>query len=62
MYLYGESIKVIEHDMIGFRQQGGITLQRRGESERESIGSYDKDESRQEERWRRHSQIYLCPC
>lgn len=49
MYLYGESIKVIEHDMIGFRQQGGITLQRRGEREREIIESYDKDASRQGE-------------
>lgn len=29
LYLYGESVKVVEHDMIGFRQQGGITLQGR---------------------------------
>lgn len=37
--------------MIGFRQQGGITLQRRGEREREReiIESYDKDASRQGE-------------
>ena len=42
MYLYGESIKVIEHDMIGFRQQGGITLRER-EGGRERIVSYDKD-------------------
>lgn len=35
LYLYGESIKVVEHDVIGFRQQGGITLQGKGEQKRE---------------------------
>lgn len=51
LYLYGESIKVVEHDMIGFRQQGRITLQGKGEQKRagEKRGSYKKDESRHEE-------------
>lgn len=66
MYLYGESVKVVEHDVIGFRQEGGVTLQRRGARDRggqgERTGSYNNNTSRQEEKWRRHSQIYLCPC
>lgn len=35
LYLYGESIKVVEHDVIGFRQQGRIALQGKGEQKRE---------------------------
>lgn len=34
MYLDGESVKVVEHDVVGFRQQGGITLQGRVREER----------------------------